>query len=117
MLTIIYNEKTIRVHKEPDATVDIDAFIQIEKDYDKVVAENERFKKRCKKCGNWLRPDEDVEDIYACPCCATSAMQKTTCELQTENEKLKEQLVLSESQNYCKICGKTLDGYEPKAIT
>ena len=29
--------------------------------------------------------------------------------LEAENAKLKEQLILSESQNYCKICGKTLE--------
>ncbi len=31
-----------------------------------------------------------------------------------KNKKLKEQLLLSEAQNYCKICGNTLDGYKPK---
>lgn len=30
--------------------------------------------------------------------------------------KLKKKLLLSESQNYCKICGNTLDGYKPKEV-
>lgn len=34
--------------------------------------------------------------------------------LKRENDELKEQLLLSESQNYCKLCGNTLDGYIPK---
>ena len=33
--------------------------------------------------------------------------------LEDENEKLKEQLEKSEAQNYCKICGNTIDGYKP----
>jgi len=33
--------------------------------------------------------------------------------LKYDNDRLKKQLLLSESQNYCKICGKTLDGYVP----
>ena len=35
------------------------------------------------------------------------------CDYQTEIEDLKAKLLLAESQHYCKICGKTLDGYEP----
>ena len=35
------------------------------------------------------------------------------CRLHAENKKLKEQLEKSEAQNYCKICGNTLDGYKP----
>ena len=34
--------------------------------------------------------------------------------LQEEIEELKKQLRLATSQNYCKICGNTLDGYKPK---
>jgi len=34
--------------------------------------------------------------------------------LQYQISKLEERLLLSESQNYCKICGNTLDGYVPK---
>ena len=31
--------------------------------------------------------------------------------LECENKKLKEQFLQASTQNYCKICGKTLDGY------
>ncbi len=31
-------------------------------------------------------------------------------------DRLTEQLLISESQNYCKICGNTLDGYKPKEV-
>lgn len=34
-------------------------------------------------------------------------------ELQDEVKKLQKQLLLSESQNYCKTCGNILDGYVP----
>ncbi len=34
--------------------------------------------------------------------------------LKVENEELQAKVLLSESQNYCKICGNTLDGYKPK---
>jgi hypothetical protein len=30
-------------------------------------------------------------------------------------KELQKKLLLSESQNYCKICGNTLDGYTPNA--
>ena len=33
--------------------------------------------------------------------------------LKTENKSLQQQLLLSESQHYCKIRGNTLDGYVP----
>ena len=36
--------------------------------------------------------------------------------LRKENRKLKRQLTLATSQNYCKICGNTLDGYKPKEV-
>lgn len=34
--------------------------------------------------------------------------------LKYENDKLRKQLLLAVSQNYCTICGNTLDGYKPK---
>jgi len=34
-------------------------------------------------------------------------------ELQAELAEAKKRIVLSEAQNYCKICGNTLDGYVP----
>jgi len=34
-------------------------------------------------------------------------------ELEAEIEVQKQRVVLSESQNYCKICGNILDGYMP----
>jgi len=33
--------------------------------------------------------------------------------LEAENEKLRTRLLLAVSQNYCKVCGNTLDGYVP----
>lgn len=41
--------------------------------------------------------------------------EKKKEELKDANKQLKEQLLLSESQNYCKICGHTLDGYKSNA--
>lgn len=40
--------------------------------------------------------------------------EKRCGELEEEVEVQKQQVILSESQNYCKICGNTLDGYKPK---
>ena len=34
-------------------------------------------------------------------------------QLQAELAEAKKRIVLSEAQNYCKICGNTLDGYVP----
>jgi len=43
-----------------------------------------------------------------CPCCEDYNKQ-----LQAELAEAKKRIVLSEAQNYCKICGNTLDGYVP----
>ena len=36
--------------------------------------------------------------------------------LREEVKQLKEKLLLAASQNYCQMCGNTLDGYVPKPI-
>ena len=42
-----------------------------------------------------------------------SKLNKQIEQLKTENEKLKAKLELAMSQNYCTMCGNTLDGYVP----
>ena len=48
------------------------------------------------------------QELAELPECSSQYIE----ELEAENEKLKKQLEKSEAQNYCKICGNTLDGYE-----
>jgi len=55
------------------------------------------------KCGNFARKGKDF-------CWMHDGTPKKSERLQAENAKLKEQLILSESQNYCKICGRILEG-------
>lgn len=57
----------------------------------------------CRRCGNSYQEQ-------------LSNLRNQVEELDAENERLKEQLLLSESQNYCKICGNTLDGYLPPEL-
>lgn len=41
------------------------------------------------------------------------ALRDYILELKREVEVQKQRVILSESQNYCKICGNILDGYVP----
>ena len=43
-----------------------------------------------------------------------SKLEAGNKELKSDLVRLNDRLLLSESQNYCKMCGKTLDGYVPK---
>ncbi len=47
--------------------------------------------------------DKENADVY----------WKRIKKLEAENKKLKTKLELAMSQNYCKMCGNTLDGYVP----
>lgn len=42
-----------------------------------------------------------------------SQLRERIRELEREIEVQKQRVILSESQNYCKICGNILDGYVP----
>jgi len=46
-------------------------------------------------------------------CKAVSACVRYIQQLQAELAKSKERCILAQSQNYCTICGNTLDGYVP----
>ena len=61
---------------------------------------------------------------YPCPLCTYKegvairmcTMHQQIKQLQAEVEKLKRQLMKVAAQNYCTVCGNTLDGYKPERI-
>lgn len=59
--------------------------------------------------------------LYAGDCCSlNNEVELFRCHWEDAEERCKEleaKLLLAISQNYCKICGKTLDGYVPPLKT